>query len=160
LLWTRHVENEPRQMHALLPPLVLGQVAIGNSAREIVVLAGVSDNLFGIDAASGALLWSLHFDSAFKPSVGRGYGALCPGGQTATPVAIPGETRGTYVVYALSWDGRLRTVDPATGRETRPPEPFLPPDSKAYALNVHDGVIYTTTSERCGEHPNFLYAFD
>jgi outer membrane protein assembly factor BamB len=161
LLWTRRVDNAPRQMHALLAPLVLSSVMIHGRARSIVVLAGVSDNLFGIDAGTGALLWSLHFDSVFRPAAGgRGYGALCPGGQTATPAAVRAEGGSGYLVYAVSWDGRLSTVDPADGHEAAPAAPFVPPDAKAYALNVFDGVVYTTTGQGCGGRANALYAFD
>ena len=52
---------------------------------------------------------------------------------------MPTDTPGKYVVYAISWDGRLRTVDPATGREIARAEPFLPPNGKPYSLN------FTTT---------------
>ncbi len=73
---------------------------------------------------------------------------------------MPTETPGKYKVYAISWDGRLRTLDPATGEEIAPPELFLPPNGKPYALNIHNNVLYTTTAQGCGGTPNQFYGFD
>ncbi len=161
LLWRVHLDNVPRQMHALHPALIVGQATTSAGPKEIAVVAGVSDTLFGLDVAQGTLLWSHQFDHAFTPPPGgRGMSALCPGGQTAVPVIGPGEAAGHYVIYAASWDGRLRQVDVATGREIAPPAPFMPPNGKPYALNLANGVIYTTTAQYCGDHPNAVYAFD
>ena len=69
-------------------------------------------------------------------------------------------TPGKYTVYAISWDGRLRTLDAATGEETAPAELFLPPNGKPYGLNYHDNVLYTTTAQGCGGNPNQFYSYD
>src|SRR5262245_18057054 len=62
LLWTVKLDNEPRQMHSLFPPLIVGNVAMpGGETREIAVVAGVSDNLYGIDVVKGTQIWKLHF---------------------------------------------------------------------------------------------------
>jgi outer membrane protein assembly factor BamB len=160
LLWKIRLDNETRQMHSLFTPLIAGNVSTSSGPKEIAVVAGVSDNVFGIDAETGTLLWSRHFDSTFQEQPGgRGGGTLCPGGLTATPV-LHETTPGTYVAYAVSWDGRLRTLDVATGKETAPPELFVPPNGKPYALNLVDGVIYTSTAQGCGGNPNNFYSFD
>src|SRR6478736_4140556 len=84
LLWTLKLDNQTRQMHSLFPPLIAGNVATPNGPREIAIVAGVSDNIFGIDVDSGRLLWNRHFDSTFQEQTGgRGGGTLCPGGLTA-----------------------------------------------------------------------------
>ena len=57
---------------------------------------------------------------------------LCPGGLTATPVIGPGRAPGTWIAYVVSWDGRLRQLDVATGKDAAPPELFLPPNGKPY----------------------------
>jgi outer membrane protein assembly factor BamB len=160
LLWKIRTDNQPRQMHNLFPPLVAGNVATSSGAKEIAIVAGVSDNVYGIDVASGTLLWKRKFDSTF-PEVpgGRGGGVLCPGGLTATPV-LEERSPGTYVAYAISWDGRLRTLDVGTGAEIEPPQLFVPPNGKPYALNLVKGVIYTATAQGCGGNPNNFYAFD
>ena len=159
LIWKVKLDNQPRQMHNLFAPLIISDVHVAGAPREIAVIAGVSDNIYGIDVETGKQLWKHHFDSTYADS-GRSGGPLCPGGQTATPIAVPTETPGKYKVYAISWDGRLRTLDPATGEEIAPAELFLPPNGKPYALNIHNNVLYTTTAQGCGGTPNQFYGFD
>ena len=164
LLWTIKLDNQTRQMHSLFPPLIVGSATTTAGPRQIAVVAGVSDNLYGIDVEKGTLLWKRHFDSTYQepPPVpgGRGGSVLCPGGLTATPVIAPTAAPGKYIVYAVSWDGRLRTVDVATGEEIEPPAPFLPPNGKPYGLNLVNDVIYTTTAQGCGGNPNQFYSYD
>ena len=160
LLWKVQTDNQPRQMHNLFPPLIAGNVATPSGAKEIAILSGVSDNVYGIDVATGKMLWKRRFDSTFQEQPGgRGGGVLCPGGLTATPV-LEERTPGKYVAYAVSWDGRLRTLDVLTGDEIEPPQLFVPPNGKPYALNLVNGVIYTSTAQGCGGNPNNFYSFD
>ena len=63
---------------------------------------------------------------------------------------------GKYTVYAVSWDGRLRQVNLADGQDLVPPQTFIPGGGKPYALNLHDGVIYTATAQGCGGLTNAL----
>ena len=154
LLWTLQTDNQPRQLHNLFAPLIVSDVATARGPREIAVLAGVSDNIYGIDVEKGTQIWKRHFDSTFQePAGGRGGGPLCPGGLTATPVVAPMETPGEYKIYAISWDGRLRQLDVATGEDLAPAEPFLPANGKPYALNLVNNVLYTTTAQGCGGNP-------
>ena len=69
----------------------------------------------------------------------------------------PTDTPGKYIAYVISWDGRLRKVDVASGQEVEPAEPFLPPNGKPYALNLSKNVLYTTTAQGCGGNPNAFY---
>ena len=136
-------------------------VSTPDGPREIVLVAGVSDNLYAIDATAGKLIWSRHFDSNWRPRPGdRPHYLLCPGGMTATPVIGPGKQGGDYVVYAASWDGRLRRLDLANGEDLAPPAKFMPPNGKPYALNLVENVIYTHTAQRCGGNPNMGYVYD
>jgi outer membrane protein assembly factor BamB len=161
LLWKLKLDNAARQLHNLFAPLIVPDVQTANGPREIAIVAGVSDNIYGIDVANGTQLWKRHFDSTYEePQSGAGTYTLCPGGLTATPVVAPTDTPGKYKVYAVSWDGRLRTLDPATGEEIAPAEPFLPANGKPYALNFYKNVIYTTTAQGCGGNPNQFYAYD
>ena len=84
LIWKLTLDNQPREMHNLFAPLIIGDLDVGGGAREIAVVAGISDNLYGIDIEHGTQLWKRHFDSTFDDP-GRSGGPLCPGGQTATP---------------------------------------------------------------------------
>src|SRR5271154_4558570 len=48
LLWKVKLENEPRQMHSLFPPLIVDRVNTATGPRQIAIETGVSDNLYGI----------------------------------------------------------------------------------------------------------------
>src|SRR5262245_10768514 len=49
LLWKIKLDNETRQMHSLFPPLIAGNVTTSSGLKEIAIVAGVSDNVYGID---------------------------------------------------------------------------------------------------------------
>jgi erythromycin esterase len=55
LLWKIKLDNKPRQKHNLFPPLIAGSVTTAAGEKEIAVVAGVSDNTYGIDVARGTL---------------------------------------------------------------------------------------------------------
>src|SRR6516165_5412325 len=57
LLWKLKLDNEPRQMHSLFPPLIIGKLNTRNGPREILIEAGVSDNLYAIDVERGEVIW-------------------------------------------------------------------------------------------------------
>src|SRR6188474_1560763 len=88
LLWKVKLDSEPRQMHNLFAPLVAERVATSNGTREMVIVAGVSDDLFGIDAATGEIVWKKHYTSTYAPSPNTTYHTLCLGGQTANPAML------------------------------------------------------------------------
>ena len=161
LLWQMKLDNEPRQMHSLFPPLIVGSVTTDSGPKEIAIVAGVSDNIFAIDVKKGELLWSKRFESTWKPTPGgRQHYMLCPGGITATPVIGPADTPGKYTVYVASWDGRLRRLNVADGEDVAPPAKFMPPNGKPYALSLVDNVIYTHSAQGCGGNPNMVYSYD
>jgi outer membrane protein assembly factor BamB len=161
LLWKIKLDNDVRQMHALFPPLIIEKLKVGNDTKEVAVVAGVSDNIFAIDVAKGALLWKKHFASSFQqPAGGRGGGILCPGGITATPVIGPPDASGKYTIYAASWDGMLHRLNAADGEDVKPPAKWMPPNGKPYALNLYNNVVYTHTAQGCGGNPNVVYAYD
>src|SRR5262252_5562849 len=99
LLWKTKLDTPPREMHNLFPPLIVGKVETSQGEKQIAVVAGISDTLYGIDVESGAVLWSRKFDTTYTPAGGRGAGTLCPGGQTAVPVVGPGDGPGKYTIY-------------------------------------------------------------
>src|SRR5215831_18221253 len=53
LLWTIKLDNQPHQMHSLHPPLVIGSLKTSHGQWQVVIQAGVSDNLYAIDVATG-----------------------------------------------------------------------------------------------------------
>src|SRR5205814_70816 len=112
LLWKIKLDNQPRQMHSLLEPLVIGRIDTTSGPKQLVIQAGVSDNVYAIDAEKGEILWHKHFESEFKEAQGgRGPSVLCPGGMTANVTIGPGAAPGKYIIYAASWDGRLHQLD-------------------------------------------------
>ena len=158
LLWKATFDSTPRAMHNLFAPLVAERVATPHGPRELAVVAGVSDDLFGVDVATGEQIWHRRFDSTLEKPGGTD-DTLCPGGQTAVP-AMAETSPDTYTIYAVSWDGRLRQVNLADGKDVAKPEKFIPGGGKPYALNLHDGVIYTATAQGCGGLTNAFYAYD
>lgn len=158
LLWKVHLDSKPREMTNLYPPLIADGVDTPEGKKEVAIVAGVSDDLFALDTSNGKLLWHTHFDSQV-PTGGRPAATLCPGGQTAVP-AMQKVAPGKYRIYAVQWDGRLRTIDAANGKDAAPPEKFMPPNGKPYALNLYKNVIYTSTAQGCGGLINGMYSFN
>src|SRR6058998_2134127 len=108
LLWKLKTDNQPREMHSMLPALIVSRVSMNSGPKEIAVVTGVSDNIYAIDVEKGTLLWKKHFTSSYTPPPnGRGGGILCPGGITATPVVALAGAPGKYTIYVASWDGSL-----------------------------------------------------
>lgn len=160
LLWKIALENQPREMHSLFPPLIADGVKTSSGDKQIAVEAGSSDNLFGIDVATGSLVWSKHFAyTSAKPQL-PGRGPLCPGGLAATPVLAPKAPDTSRTVYVASSDGMLHQLNVADGEEVATPVPFLPPNAKAYALNLFDGYIYSTTAQGCGGNKNEVWGIN
>ncbi len=162
ILWKLKLDNQPREMHSLFPPLIASGVQTGSGTKEIAVEAGISDNIYAIDVTSGTLLWRRHFE---YPPVKEGRGLepgdpLCPGGQTATPIIGPADDTGKRTIYALAGDGQLHSLNLADGEETAPPVKFGFGNSKSYSLNMWKGVIFTTTSQSCNGSPNQVWAID
>src|SRR3984957_3953795 len=159
LMWKLHLDNEPREMHSLFPPLIVDKANTPSGVKQIAIVAGVSDNIFAIDVDKGEVLLKKHFISSWTPPAtgGRGGGILCPGGITATPVIAPTGTPGKYTIYAASWDGMLHQLDVADGEDVASPSKFMPPNGKPYALNLWKNVIYTHTAQGCGGNPNIVY---
>src|SRR3954468_24488966 len=84
LLWKTKLESTPRALHNLFAPLIAEQVTTAQGAREVAIVAGVSDDMFGIDVASGRQIWHVHFDGGPDPAP-PSLDSLCPAGQTAVP---------------------------------------------------------------------------
>ena len=119
LLWKVKLDSQPREMHNLFSPLIAERVATARGARQVAIVAGISDDLFGIDVASGELLWKKRYESTFAPTDKMVYHTLCLGGQTAMP-AMEQVSPGKYTIYAIAWDGRLHQINAADGSDTSP----------------------------------------
>jgi outer membrane protein assembly factor BamB len=158
LLWSVQLNSTPRSMHNLFPPLIAENVTTPQGPLEVGLVAGVTDDLFAINAADGQVLWRRRFENrlANQAPVNN---VLCPGGQVAAPALVQ-VAPGKYTVYALSWDGRLHQINLGDGENVAPPEKFIPGNGKPFALNYKDGVIYTATAQGCGGLTNAFHSFD
>jgi outer membrane protein assembly factor BamB len=159
LLWKTKLDSAPREMHNIFAPLIADSVSMPSGKTELAVVAGINDDLFGLDAKTGKQLWHTHYESTFNQATAKS-ATLCPGGQTDVPVMAHGSQPGDYVIYAVAWDGRLHTINAADGKDMEAPAKFMPPNGKPYALNLLDNVIYTSTSQSCGGLTNATFAYD
>ncbi len=162
ILWKLKLDNQPREMHSLFPPLIASGIATKDGPKQILIEAGISDNIYAIDAATGKMIWQKHFN---YPPVTEGRGLhpgdpLCPGGQTATPIIGPTGPNGARTLYALAGDGMLHSLNVADGEDVATSVKFGFGNGKSYALNMWKGVIFTTTSQGCNGNPNQVWAID
>lgn len=160
VLWKLKLDNQPREMHSLFPPLIVGSVSTRSGPKQIAIEAGISDNLYAIDVETGTILWQKHFT---YPPIKEGRGLepgdpLCPGGMTATPVIAPADAKGNYTIYSMAGDGSVHSLNVADGEDLAPPFKFGFGNGKSYALNLWKGVLYTTTSQSCNGNPNQIWA--
>jgi len=67
LLWKLKLDNQPKVMHSLFPPLIMGRVNTPAGPKQILIEAGSSDNIYAIDVDKGEVIWKKHFESTFTP---------------------------------------------------------------------------------------------
>jgi outer membrane protein assembly factor BamB len=174
LLWKRQLDNRSNDLNSLTAPTMLGPIVTHRGIKELVFIAGSSDNLYAVDADLGKVFWKRRFDSPapsdlhFKWSCGEGL--------TATPAIAPDpdlpidatpddpEDEDDFTpllpIYVLSSDGNLHTVRPSDGEETAPAVKFIPANANSSSLNFAGNVVYAATSDRCGGSPNGVWAMD
>jgi hypothetical protein len=150
LKWKVQTDNAVRAMHALMPALVLGRVNTPGGEKEVAYVVGISDNLYAVDVAAGAILWKKHWEypapagrgggQAGPPPDPRTMGFLQPGGSSDVPVIGPPDGRGRRPIYFVTGDGVLHTIDSATGDDLEPPFAFH--TGKGWSLNLVNDTIY------------------
>src|SRR6202789_1998172 len=162
LLWKLKTNTKAMGMQSFREPIIVAGVNAAGGPKTLAILAGSSDDVYAVDAASGALVWQKHMKWASdKPEEpGQGAGFICNNALTATPVVTPAGTAQRFV-YVLGNDGYLRTLDLTTGDETEAPIQMLPaPYGKAYGLNLVNNIVYTVSGQACHGVPNELYGVD
>jgi outer membrane protein assembly factor BamB len=162
LLWKVKVANKPKGMLTFREPLIISGVKTNGGLKTLAILAGASNDVFAIDADTGAVVWQkkLKWESDKPQEEGEGRGFICPNPQSAPAVVTPANA-GPRHLYVLASDGYLHTMDLSTGEDSDPAIQVLPlPYGKPYGLNLVDNVIYTITGQGCGGVPNALYAVD
>ncbi|MGC2661677.1 MAG: PQQ-binding-like beta-propeller repeat protein [Bryobacteraceae bacterium] len=160
ILWKLKLGNEPREMHSLFPPLIVGKLDTGHGIKQVAIEAGISDNLYAIDVDAGTVIWKKHFQ---YPPITEGRGLrpgdpLCPGGQTATPIIGPADASGARTVYAMAGNGEVHSLNVANGEDVIPPFKFGFGNGKSYSLNMWHDILFTTTSQGCNGNPNQMWA--
>jgi len=160
LLWKLKLDNQPKGLNSLTPPIVINPVYTNHGAETYVVVGGSSDNLYVIDADTGKLVWQKHFTNSAPPHPPREDAGsyFCPDALNDTPVI--GHSRAGLTVYVISIDGKLHALNIINGEDRFPPKQFVPPYSKNWSLNLSNNVLYTTTSQGCGRAKSGVWALD
>src|SRR5215471_18366303 len=155
--WKLQLDNIPKELTSLTPPVVVDQVKTPRGIKEYVIVAGSSDTLYAVDADTGKLIWRKSFTPSGTPT--REPNTLCPFAVNATPVIDSGRGR-LKTVYVIASDGKLHALDPYSGEDRFPPAPFVPAFSKNWSLNLVNGVLYTAISQRCNGVASSVYSMD
>ena len=154
LKWKIHLDNKALSLTALTAPLIASDVTTPEGVKTLVYIAGSSNHVFAVDAATGKLSWSHDFTAHVAPAYEGMW--LCPNNLNATPVI----DRKAGLIYVLNAEGRLLGLDLGTGKEWLGPVQFVPPYSKVWSLNLFGGVIYTSISQNCADAQSGIYAMD
>ena len=159
ILWKVKLDNQSNQMHSLFPPLIVDQLRTPGGVKQVAIVAGVSDNVYGIDVETGTVLWKRHFDYPPPANIRpNNDDPLCPEGLLATPTIGPPNAAGQSPVYALAGDGELHTVNMADGEELAHPCRDSPQRQGLCAQHVEQRDLFTTTSQGCHGNRNQMWA--
>ncbi len=157
LAWKTKTDNVNKELNSLTAPVIFENSYTPTGVKDMVVVAGASDNLYAIDGDSGKIVWSKKFQTEGVSKQQPNW--LCPNALNATPVI----QRGSFfsnTVYAIASDGKLHAMNLVNGEDTIPPTQFVPPFSKNWSLNLVDGVLYTTISQGCNGAKSGIYSMD
>jgi outer membrane protein assembly factor BamB len=155
LAWKVKLDNEFKELNSLTVPVVVINLPTTKGFKDIVIVAGASDTVFGLDADDGKVLWHKKMAIEGAPKNPNGHW-LCPNALNATPV-IDKRTRSVYV---LASDGKLHSLNFINGEDMAPPVQFTPPFAKTWSLNLVDKTLYTTTSQGCNGVRSAVYSMD
>lgn len=100
LLWKMEFENEPRQMNALTPPVLLDRLVGFQGFRALAFFGGSSGRIFAVDTDLARVEWTKRLESGPAPADAT---LACPGGLTAN-LARP--TRAEFPPPSFSGTGR------------------------------------------------------
>src|SRR6266581_3175810 len=62
LLWKRQLDNQSKGLNSLTAPTLLGPIFTHRGVKELVIIAGSSDNVYAVDADLGTVFWKRHLD--------------------------------------------------------------------------------------------------
>lgn len=157
LKWKSKMKSENYSLSALTAPVVAGGVSTAHGIKNVVYVAGIDGNVFGIETDTGELAWTRNLPTH---TTAKKYGYqgtfLCPNGITATPVI----DRRTNTLYVVSGDGMLYGLDLGSGAQRFAAMQFVAPFSKMLSLNLVDDKIFTTLAQGCGAALSGIYSID
>ncbi len=167
LLWKRRLDNRSKGLNSLTAPVILGPIITHRGIKELIFIAGASDNVYAVDVDRGTVFWKRHIETAAAPDQKVNW--PCGAGLTAAP-AIGPAPRGNAPseddpgpmrpLYVLASDGMLHTIRISTGEDAVAPVKFIPANANASSLNLAGNSIYTTTLGGCGAAPDGVWAID
>ena len=79
IVWKIQLDNKPKEMHSLFPPLIVDKVNTPNGPRQMAIVAGAGDNIYAIDVPTAEVVWKKHFEYPTPARRGRPADPLCPG---------------------------------------------------------------------------------
>ena len=174
----------------LMAPVIVGRLIGYRGFKELAFIGGLDDSLYVQDVDMNRLYWQTKFVPPLEsvaPTLACPGGMTAmptllpqslrrgprpgPGGPPGAPAATtqgaqPVRQRptisfgGPRSLYVISSDGMFRRLNVANGNEAGMTFQVFPANSRVSTLNVHDGVIYATTSHGCGGTPNSVWAID
>ncbi len=157
LQWKAQLDAIPTRVNAystLTDPLVADYVRTSEGPRTVVFTASAENNVYALDAGSGAVLWQRKFPNQLKPP--QPASGNCPNNLNATPVI----DKANSILYVLTNDGKLRALGLGDGEDRMTPLEFTDAYSRNWSLNLTDGWIYTSTSRGCGGATSVITGVD
>ncbi len=157
LIWKAQLDAVPSKINAystLTDPLIAENVPTKQGPKKLVYVASAENNVYAMDADTGAQLWERKFPSEVKPP--QPANGMCPNSLNATPVI----DKQNGIIYVLMNDGKLRGLGLADGDDRMAPSDFTAPYSRNWSLNLMNGMVYTSTSRGCGGAISSISAMD
>src|SRR5712692_1204825 len=129
LAWKLKLNNDPKQLNALLPAALLDFYIGYRGFRSLAFVGGSSDNVFTIDTDLGRLEWQKHFSSSAPQQAGSG---TCSGGMTTnlarpTRAAFPAAIAGRGGFGGRGGAARSAVGEPNQGAVTLAQAPMMRP---------------------------------
>ncbi|MEP6537612.1 MAG: PQQ-binding-like beta-propeller repeat protein [Bryobacteraceae bacterium] len=157
LLWKSQLDAVPSKVNAystLTDPLIAENVPTKQGLKKLVYVASAENNVYALDANTGAQFWERKFPTDVKPP--QPASGMCPNNLNATPVI----DKQNGIIYVLMNDGKLRGLGLADGDDRMAPTDFTAPYSRNWSLNLMNGMVYTSSSRGCGGAISVISAMD
>ncbi len=180
-LWKLKLNGTPT------PPVVASRLITYKGFKDLLYVATSADTVLSIDHTMGKVFWETHipYDSLLVP-VKNGT-ATCPAGMTAAvslaaplvpppppaprggagrggpaptpvPATLPRPRRTPGIVYAVSSDGLIHSLNQHTGADLVPAARFIRGNAKVHDVISVANVVYAVTSDDCGGAPNAVWS--